>query len=271
MGRSGEVAGLREALASEACWTVRTALALALDSNDAVADLHPLVLNTRDGPRTPDLALGLGLGDAATERALSRRPTVDLWPRVPGDTDALERLGAVADVTDVPRLLKLEGGIGKRERNGWLLALGRTGDPRALPVLSTALRRMAVDPARGFAERRLAALGLGRMGLPSLETGLRRAFLREAEHRGTPGAGLGVQYPVRAVLVWAVGECGCVDAAEWLTTLLGDRDGNAFGGLYLQAMGALAKLGPSARPALEAVRGSGQDQAECLLARLERR
>lgn len=271
MGRAGQVAGLREALAVEACWTVRAALVLALESNDAVAELEPLVLDTRDGLRTPDRALGLGLGDGAAERALSARPASALWPRVPGDVDALERLGAVADMTEVPRLLELETCIGKRERNGWLLALGRTGDPRVLPVLSTALRRMAVDPARGFAERRLAALGLGRMGLPSLGAPLRRAFLREAEHRGTPGAGLGVQYPVRAVLIWAVGECGCVDAAEWLSTLLGDRDGNAFGGLYLQAMGALAKLGPAARPALEAVRGPGEEQAERLLARLEPR
>ena len=269
MGRAGEVSALREALTTEACWTVRTALVLALESNDAGVDLKPLVLDTRDGPRTPDLALGLGLGDGAAERALCARPAADLWPLVPGDTDALERLGAVADVTEVPRLLKLEAGIGKRERNGWLLALGRTGDPRTLPVLSAALRRVAVDPARGFAERRLAALGLGRMGLPSLGASLRRAFLRESGHRGTPGAGLGVQYPVRAVLVWAVGECGCVDAAEWLTTLLEDRDGNAFGGLYLQAMGALAKLGTAARPALEGVRGPGRDQAERLLARLK--
>ena len=65
------------------------------------------------------------------------------------------------------------------------------------------------------------------------------------------------------------GNPGCVDAADWLTTLLDDRDGNAFGGLYLQAMGALAKLGTAARPALEGVRGPGRDQAERLLARLK--
>ena len=33
----------------------------------------------------------------------------------------------VAGMTEVPRLLELETSIGKRERNGWLLALGRTG------------------------------------------------------------------------------------------------------------------------------------------------
>ena len=39
MGHAGEVSELREALTTEACWTVRTALVLALDSNDACVDL----------------------------------------------------------------------------------------------------------------------------------------------------------------------------------------------------------------------------------------
>jgi HEAT repeat protein len=187
---------------------------------------------------------------------------------VPDDRQALEALGAVCPSSDVPRLLELEEVLGKRERNSWLLALGRTGDPRCLPVLTATLQRMAVDPARGFAERRLSALGLGRMGLPSLGSVLLRAYRREREEEGHPGAGLGVQYPVRAVLVWALGECQVSSATSLLCSLLDERSGTAFGGLYLPAMGALLKLGEAARPELERVTGPGADQARLLLAQL---
>ena len=162
--------------------------------------------------------------------------------------------------------MALQPGLGKRGHNAWLIALGRSGDPRAIPALTAALRLVAVDPGRGFALRRLAALGLGRMGLPSLGSELLRAFHIEGAEEGRPGAGLGIQYPVRGVLVWAMGECQAPNTVSLLCSLLGDRSGTAQGGLYLPAMGALVKLGPMVRPHLQRVRGPGAEVAARLLA-----
>ena len=268
LGLRGQPEGLAALLTREPTWTVRAAVAVALGRCDIPAVAEPAAVRTRDGERHPDRALGLGVGLGDAEQALHAMEARVLWPRVPDDRQALEALGAVCAASEVPRLLALDEILGKRERNSWLLALGRSGDPRCVPVLTASLQRMAVDPARGFAERRLSALGLGRMGLPSLGPVLLRAYRREGDEEGHPGAGLGVQYPVRAVLVWAMGECQVASAAGLLCSLLDERSGTAFGGLYLPAMGALLKLGETARPELERVRGPGEDQARLLLAQI---
>jgi len=270
-GSAGRARELEEGLGQEPCWTVRVALAMTLERLGREARLEPPEVVTAEGPRVPERALALGLGDGVGERQLhapgepmdERRAR--LLARVPEDLAALEALGAIGHVEDHERLMGLQQVLGKRGSNAWLLALGRSGDPRSVPALLAALGRVAVDPGRGFAHRRLAALGLGRMGLPSLGPELVRAFHREGVEEGRPGAGLGIQYPVRGVLVWAMGECQAPNTIPLLCGLLGDRTGTAQGGLYLPAMGALVKLGPTAAPHLQRVRGPGAEVAARLL------
>lgn len=230
-------------LATDPVWTVRVARAVALKVH-GIDELPSLPRVDLDGqPRSPERALAMGLGDPEGELRLVQEDAATLWGRAPDDRAALEALGALGRPQDHERLMGLEPSLGKRGRNAWLLALGRAGDPRALPVLLGALGRSAVDPARGFADRRLAALGLGRMGLPSLDKSLVRAFHAETAHEGTPGAGLGIQYPVKALILWALGECQATSARELVRRCVEDRTGNALGGLRLVALGALAKLG----------------------------
>ena len=54
---------------------------------------------------------------------------------------------------------------------------------------------------------------------------------------------MGVQYPVRAACIDAMGESGAKAMAGRLTALLGETSGTALGGLFLPAMLALVKLG----------------------------
>ncbi len=226
-------------------------------------------LNTSAGVRTPEATLGLGLGEPAQDLALtlsSREASLATLATQgspgPEQWRAMEALGAQRAPQDFARL---RGGLntaGKRGQNSLLLALGRHGDPRALPLLQDNLVRMDVDPGRGFAWRRLSALAIGRIGDPSAAPTLRRALEIEAlEHEGRPGAGLGVQFPVRAVLLWALGELQVPESAPLLAGYLEHTSGSALGGFHLPAMGALYKLGPAARPVLEAVVASGAEQA----------
>ncbi len=65
-----------------------------------------------------------------------------------------------------------------------------------------------------------------------------------------------MQYPVRANLLWALGELGDPGAADALCPLLGETQGSAFGGFYLPAMDALVRLGPAVAGAVGAVADS---------------
>jgi HEAT repeat protein len=147
---------------------------------------------------------------------------------------------------------------GRREQHAIFAALGMTGDPRALPILIGALRATDVDPGRGFTQRRLAATAIGRIGLRRATPVLLRALSDEAlDFEGRPGAGMGIQYPVRTNLLWALGEIADPAAIPTLIGYLGNTSGSAFGGFYLAAMDALWKLGAHAAPALhEAVRSA---------------
>ncbi|MSP57142.1 MAG: HEAT repeat domain-containing protein [Myxococcales bacterium] len=172
------------------------------------------------------------------------------------------------DVPPLPERLALEldsppGGFddltarlrtaGRREQHVLLNALGLDGDPRALPLLADALCATDVDPGRGFTQRRLAATAIGRIGLRSATPILLRALKDEAlDFEGRPGAGMGIQYPVRTNLVWALGEVGDPAAIPTLISYLSNTTGSAFGGFYLPAMDALWKLGHAALPALTA-------------------
>lgn len=222
-------------------------------------------LLTVTGWRAPSAAAGaaplvdrfwLALGDhpgeiVALPALLGRRRAA---ARAPGaHADAIRGLAELGHPQDVPTLVASLLTAGRRGEHALLQALGTTGDPRAVPPLRRALSAIDVDPGRGFAWRRLAARGLGRLGLGVTLPPLLHALEAEAvDHEGRPGAGLGVQYPVRADLVWALGEIAHPGAIPALISHLGDTHGSALGGFHLPAMDALTKLGPPASGALQA-------------------
>ena len=226
-------------------------------------------LSTPAGMRTPEATLGLGIGEPKEDLILALQPREDALTALerasPGPAlwQAIEALSMHRQPQDYSRLTDLFTSAGKRGQNSLLLAMGRLGDPRALPMLQDNLARMDVDPGRGFAWRRLSALAIGRIGDPSAAPSLQRALEVEAlEHEGRPGAGLGIQFPVRAVMLWALGELQDPESAEVLAGYLDHTSGSALGGFHLPAMGALYKLGAAARPVLERVAALGSEQAQ---------
>ena len=270
---------LRDALAREASTTVAVDLAAAWvrcggRPEMAGALLQERVgrrLRTARGLREPDAASGLGARTAFREWWLVLAPhthpgegeavpasqrqalleglrrAVEREPDSAGGRQAVEALGAQGHPEDLRRLLRLRKQGGRRTDHAALAALGRLGDPRALDELLEALVEMDGDPGRAFAHRRLAAVALGRLGMPGVAPRLHRALRREArEHEGRPGAGLGIQYPVRANLLWALGELQSPRSIKVLVPYLGDVSGSALGGFHLPAMGALVKLGARA-------------------------
>lgn len=278
---------LLSAAAKERCTTVLLALLAASvraggPLTDALARVEAhggRTLQTARGPRAPEAAVGFGphvcrqellrlLDPRAVpdgvprgiERAALRSELAALIDRDPAGAgrQALEDLAAQAHPADLARFDDKRAG--RRGGHSQLIARGLHGDPRSLPMLLDQLDRMDVDPGRGFAQRRFAAVAIGRLGLPTASERLVRALETEAlEHEGRPGAGLGIQYPVRTNLLWALGEVQAFDAAKVLCGYLGNLHGSALGGFHLPAMGALWKLGAPAVPPLVAVaRGEGE-------------
>ena len=177
---------------------------------------------------------------------------------------AIEELALQGHPEDLELLRGLRADAGRRTINVLIIALGKLGDARALPDLLRDLDRMDVDPGRGFAYRRLVALSLGRLGLRSQAGRLLRALEVEARnYEGRPGAGLGVQFPVRSNLLWALGELQAPRAARTLVGYLSDLHGSALGGFHLPAMGALIKLGEAAVPELRRA-AAGPEQTPAL-------
>jgi HEAT repeat protein len=218
-------------------------------------------LRTAFGPRSP--AQALSVPPLAARFALFCKDTASPRPEAlarlrravaddPVSPEPWLRLAALRDPQDFDLLMRARDRAGRRGDHALIDALGAHGDPRALGVLRDALHARDVDPGRGFTQRRLAADGIGRLGLaagaPLLSAALRD---ERADFEGRPGAGLGVQYPVRANLLWALGELGAGSAVPDLVHHLGDSTGSAFGGFYLPAMDALWRVGAPARPALE--------------------
>ncbi len=228
--------------------------------------------------RTEEGAVGLAIarvrcgGDRAKEHAAlealdrrtywteggSRRTSFDVPPLTERLLLGLDRPTEPFDV--LREQLKTAG---RREQHALFTALGTCGDPQALPLLVDALRATDVDPGRGFTQRRLAATAIGRIGLRAATPVLIRALKDEAlDFEGRPGAGMGIQYPVRTNLLWALGEVADPAAIPTLVSYLGNTSGSAFGGFYLAAMDALTKLGAAAVPALHAVlRGAPDTEA----------
>lgn len=159
----------------------------------------------------------------------------------PESRPALKALAAQQHPDDLDVLLR--GQTARRTRHATTEALGSHGDPRAAAHLLETLRAV-VDPGQGFANRRIAAEALGRLGLPELGRPLHRALAEEAlDFEGRPGAGLGIQFPVRSVLLAALGEAGAWPYRKTLAGYLSNTHGSALGGFYLPAMDALWKLG----------------------------
>jgi len=187
-------------------------------------------------------------GDHHAPQALTPQPmeqlrqqALDGLRRDPEDRRLLKVLGAQQHPADLAILLRSP--TGRRTRHVASEALGMHGDPRALPVLSGTLRAIP-DPGQGFASRRVAGEALGRLGCPEAGPILARALEQEAlEFEGRPGAGLGVQFPVRSVLLVSLGEAGATDQSRLLAGYLSNTHGSALGGFYLPAMDALWKLG----------------------------
>lgn len=172
----------------------------------------------------------------------------------------LQALGALRHPDDHDFLLAHLRSAGRREEHAISIALGLCGDPRAFKPIADLLFATDVDPGRGFTQRRLAATALGRLGLRDATPVLLRALENEAlDYEGRPGAGMGVQYPVRTNLLWAMGEVGDPATIPTLAGYLANTHGSAFGGFYLPAMDALYKLGPAAAPAMRQLAADGAE------------
>jgi len=175
----------------------------------------------------------------------------------------VEALALQQHPDDYETLAQLRGEGNRRGETTMLDAFGLHGDPRWLPALTKAIRDVRVAPGRGFAWRRLSAVSLGRIGSPEAAKVIAQALTTEArEFEGKPGAGLGIQYPVRSLLLWALGEIGADHTAPTIADYLGDISGNAMGGFYLPAMGALLKLPASACHATLTARLRSGDDVE---------
>jgi HEAT repeat protein len=247
-GESADVGRLEARLEIEPTDAVRFEVGVALVRCGAPAMGVRQVLAAKrtfltvDGPRSPLGAVG---PEATTiewrfDRALAG-PAEDLVSKALRREATVADLGAVVD------------GHARRLRHVGVEAFGALGDPDALPTLERVLEEMEADPGFGFRSRRTAAFAIGRIGDPTMLGVLTRALECEAlDHEGRPGSGLGIQAPVRAALLYAIGEIGNGSACRLLSGYLAHTHGSALGGLHLPAMGALVKLG-------------GADEAEALL------
>ena len=176
-----------------------------------------------------------------------RRTALSGLERDPEDRRLIQVLGAQQHPADLAILLRNH--TGRRTRHVVTEALGMHGDPRALIALRKTLQAIP-DPGQGFASRRVSGEALGRLGSPEAAPVLVRALEQEAlEFEGRPGAGLGVQFPVRSVLLVALGEAGAVSEGRLLAGYLSNTHGSALGGFYLPAMDALWKLADPEPPA----------------------
>lgn len=280
LGRLGEPShgeGLLEALGKERQPEVALALALAAvhtgrPAAEAWSRLEGrirCVVPTSRGPRDLSQALGDGLGEVrrrfelgtragAGERA--RQDALHALEADPSESEALALVAAAGHPGDLPVILGALAEPGRRIRHLAVDALGILGDPRALPELVSVLQATDVDPGYGFQQRRRAARSIGRLGLPEAGSALARAVEAEAlDHEGRPGAGLGIQFPVRGALLLALGEAGARREADLLVRHLVNLHGSALGGFHLPAMAALVALGPL--PELEAALAGEADGA----------
>jgi len=120
---------------------------------------------------------------------------------------------------------------------------GIEGDPINVHSVVRALATIEAAPGVGFALRRVSAKALGRFGVPRTSRHLLKALKKEElEHEGRPGAGMGIQYPVRMDIIHSLGELQSHDAVPALLKLLDARQSSPKGGLHVPAMDALCKI-----------------------------
>jgi hypothetical protein len=170
-----------------------------------------------------------------------------------GGREVLLQLCAHQWPEDADRIQRVRQAAGRRGEHACLEATGRLGCPLGRSVLVDGLDEMHVDPGRGIGHRRASAEALGRLGLPEAFRPLKRALFAEVGALGSPGAGMGVQFPVRDTVLRALGELQDRRALPLLLSWLGAEAESPLGGLHLPAMEGLWKLGNRAVPGLEAV------------------
>ncbi len=254
-GESGALPRLRAALAREGTANGQLALAVAAARCGDDADVLRAGLMTREswrlatpeGWRTPHAVVPLDLV-ARFDAAIAHRQADE------ADTRAGLLARAARGVpADRDRFVAMARGGARREGHLGLQALGLHADPRSVDVVRAALDAVDVDPGRGLVWRRLAAAALGRIGDPRALPWLLDALHAERrDHEGRPGAGMGVQAPVRGEMLLALGELGDARAQPVLLGFLGDDAGSAAGGLHLPACAGLRAFGPGVVPALRA-------------------
>lgn len=233
------LASLRTAMGREACQGPRLALAWASLAAGAALDEVMTALESAEDRRVATIAgpRRVGAPTWLTAPELVRRALAQ-------GGDDVDGLWAAAAREDVD-LAAVDAAERHASRRGSLLlveARGLLGDPRALPALRRVLRAMDDDPGHAFRARNAAAEALGRLGLPEAVPTLLQAIDAEVEDfEGRPGAGLGVQLPVRRALVGALGECGDARAVPALLAHLVATHA-ASGDLHIAAQVALAKV-----------------------------
>jgi HEAT repeat protein len=152
-------------------------------------------------------------------------------------------------------LLQVEKRAQRTARYAMITAMGLNGSPAFVKWLQGTLTTNVVSPAVGFRQRTISAIALGGIGLKTSVPVLLRAYETEKrDYEGTPGSGLGIQLPVRAFIIWALGELGDARALPVLTSLLDNKEGSALSGFDLPAMGAILKIGSPALESLQALR-----------------
>ena len=192
------------------------------------------------GVATTDMLWGHIFGSGGETNISSHARAREVLGFEPENRYAVISLAVHCDRRDFDHLHGLWLAAGRRMRLTLVMAMGLHGDPRWLPFLVDALTAMDVDPAHGFALRSEAATALGRLGLKEGQAHLVRALENEAlDHEGRPGAGLGIQRPVRTHILGALGELE--GPSSVLLSYLGNTHGTVTGGFYLSAMYGLWK------------------------------
>ncbi len=274
LGDEAHVPRLWDQMNQERCATVRASIGLALFQHGANeqevyrACRRPLRLRTMSGFRGIEGEPPMDYSGIVALGPEALRERVDREPEKGGES--LLALSMYQYPEDLQRVESVRQAGGRRTEHLCLEALGWLGQPESLSILLEALTEFDVDPGRGFARRRIAAVALGRMGLPEAWRGLSRALkLEAAEHEGRPGSGMGVQFPVRSAILWGLGELQVQRCAPLLCAQLGSVSDSALGGLHLPAMEALWKLGQPAEAELHGTLRASQSlvavHAACVL------
>lgn len=264
--RSGEtLASLRDELER----LDRREFATAFGNKSPAAAIAHATTGERFDLHAPDLQPGVDIGARARELS-SELPMLS---GIAAERTA-RRIAMLGAGGALEQLRSLRQAAGRRAEHALLAAEAVYGHRDGVRVFAETIVARDVDPGRGFTQRRISADALGELGLQAGVPWLLGAL--DAERRqfeGRPGAGLGIQYPVRANVLRALGEIGAESAIETVLPYLDDVSGSAFGGFYLPAMDTLVKIGPGAIPAVRAwaarAGAVGRANAEGVLRALE--